>query len=259
MEHINSDGFILHRETLVKETDLLHYHPSYELFIVIKGSTTMLVDDKLVYAKEKDIVLLKPNVIHKNIGKKLHDRYSIHFTNAYLLSCFSDSLVKSLTMPFENHKVTVTPCIFDQILNLLIHIKNNPLYASIHTAEIMALLADKQNLQTTELNTPSKTADHILEYIRKNYADISGLNDIADGVHISKQYLCQVFKKETGATVSEYLNSIRINNACELLRHGKHTITQTAMLCGYNSTAYFCRMFKNVMHITPKEYQKIYD
>lgn len=167
MENTNSDGFILHHETLVKETDSLHYHPSYELFIVVKGSTTILVDDRLVSAKEKDIVLLKPNVIHKNIGQKLHDRYSIHFTDAYLLSCFSDSLVRSLTKPFGNQKVTVTPGIFEQILNLLIHIKSNPPYACIHTAEIITLLTDGQNLQTAELNAPSQTADHILEYIRK--------------------------------------------------------------------------------------------
>lgn len=258
MEHINRNGFILHQETLVKDTDSLHYHPSYELFIVVKGSTTLLVNDKFVSAAEKDIVLLKPNVIHKNIGQKLHDRYSVHFTNAYLLSCFSDGLVKSLTAPFENHKATVTPGVFDQILNLLTHIKNNPHYACIHTAEILALLTDENNLQKTQFNMPPKTTDHILEYIRNNYAAISGLNDIADGVHISKQYLCHLIKKETDTTVSEYLNSVRINNACEMLRHGRHTITQTAVLCGYNSTAYFCRIFKKIMHMTPKEYQKIY-
>lgn len=256
MELINLNGFILHQETLPNKDDLIHYHSSYELFIVVKGVTTVLIDDRLISVGEQEIILLKPDVIHKNIGQKLHERYSIHFTDEYLHSCFSDGVAELLTKSFENQKISVTSDTFEQILKLLTAIKNRPPFACIHAAEIVTLLSDPKNMQTAQLNITSKTAGHILEYIRKNYADISGLDDIANGVHISKQYLCQVFKKETGATISEYLNSIRISNACEMLRSGKHTITQTASLCGYNSTAYFCRIFKNVMRMTPREYQK---
>ncbi len=256
MEYINTNGFILHNETLPKEPDCLHYHSSYELFIVIKGSTTVLIDDKLVYAEEKDIVLLKPNIIHKNVGEKLHNRYSIHFTYEYLLSNFSDNLVKFLVSPFDNNRITVTDSTFREIMCLLNHIKNNPQHACIHTAGIITLLTDEKNLQAAKTNSLPKMAINILEYIRKNYADISSLNDVAKAVHISKQYLCYVFKKETDVTISEYLNSIRINNACEMLRGGKYNITQTAALCGYSSTPYFCRVFKDIMRMTPKEYQK---
>lgn len=256
MECVNTNGFILHNETLLMDTDCLHYHASYELFIVIKGATTILIDDQLVYAEEKDIVLLRPNIIHKNVGEKQHNRYSIHFTYEYLLSNFSDTLAKLLISPFDNNRITVTDSTFREILCLLNHIKNNPQYACIYTAGIITLLADDKNREAAKTNALPKTAGTILEYIRKNYADISGLSDIAEAVHISKQYLCQVFKKETGVTVSEYLNSIRISNACEMLRGGKYNITQIALLCGYNSSPYFCRVFKEIMRMTPKEYQK---
>lgn len=256
MELINSNGFILHNETLVNKDDCLHYHPSYELFMMMKGSTTILVDDKLIPIEENDILLLKPNIIHKNIGEKLHNRYSIHFTDEYLLSHFSDNLARSLISPFNNHKITVTDSVFQEISRLLSRIKSDPLHACIHTAEIITLLTDRNNLQMKNAAPLPKTVDHILAYIRKNYADITGLNEIAKSVPISKPYLCQVFKKETGVTISEYLNGIRISNACEMLRGGKYNITQIAMLCGYNSTPYFCRIFKDIMRMTPKEYQK---
>lgn len=255
MSDITINGFILNRETYPKSFDFpLHYHASYELFMVVKGETTLLVDDKLISVNKKEIVLLKPDVVHKNVGEKRHDRYSIHFTSEYLLSYFSDALAKSLAEPFDNNKIAVTDSTFGAILDLLKRIEQNPRYACIHTAEIITLLTDKRNLQTVNTNIPLKTTDNILEYIRKNYASISGLEDIANHVHISKQYLCQRFKKETGVTVSDYLNSIRINNACEMLRGGRHNITQTAILCGYNSAPYFCRVFKDIMHMTPKEY-----
>lgn len=255
MISVSMEGFILNREKQPKSLNFpLHYHPSYELFIVIKGMTTILVDNKLISVNEKEIVLLKPDVVHKNVGENLHDRYSIHFTNEYLLSHFSDNLAKSLAEPFDNNKIAVTDSAFAIILDLIKRIEKNPEYACIHSAEIIAILTDKGNIKTADTNTPLKTTDNILEYIRENYSNITGLDDIANNVHISKQYLCQVFKKETGVTVSDYLNSIRINNACEILRRGRHNITKTAILCGYNSTPYFCRVFKNIMHMTPKEY-----
>lgn len=65
-------------------------------------------------------------------------------------------------------------------------------------------------------------------------------------------FICVSFKK-TGVTVSDYINSIRINNACEILRLGKSNITQAAILYEYNSTTYFCRVFKNIMRVTPRE------
>lgn len=257
MTNITSKGFILNYETHPKSSDFpLHYHTSYELFIVVKGSTTLLVDDKLISVNEKEIVLLKPDTVHKNVGENQHDRYSIHLTNEYLLSHFSDTLAKSITAPFDNSKLIVTDNTFEAILNLLTRIEKNPRYACIHTAEMITLLTEKRNLQIVDADIQLKTTDNILEYIRKNYASISGLDDIANYVHISKQYLCQRFKKETGVTISDYLNSIRINNACEMLRRGKHNITQTAVLCGYNSTPYFCRVFKSIMHMTPKEYER---
>lgn len=257
MKNITIKGFIFNHETHPKTEEFpLHYHPSYELFIVVKGGTTLLVDDKLISVNQKEIVLLRPDIVHKNVGENQHDRYSIHITNEYLLSHFSAPLAKSLAEPFDNNKLTVTDSAFEAILDLLKRIEKNPRYACIHTAEIITLLTDKRNLQTVNTDIQLKTTDNILEYIRKNYASIAGLDDIADHVHISKQYLCQRFKKETGVTVSDYLNSIRINNACEMLRRGKYNITQTAVLCGYNSVPYFCRVFKDIMHMTPKEYAR---
>lgn len=258
MSKITIDGFILNHEIQPKSPYCpLHYHPSYEVFIAVKGTTTLLVDDKLLPVNEKEIVLLKPDIIHKNVGENLHDRYSIHFTNEYLTSYFSDKIAKLLTEPFNNNKITVVDNIFKIILNLLERIKKNPRYACIHTAEIITFLTDENNLQSTDTNIPQqKTTDIILEYIRRNSENISGLDDIANSVHISKQYLCHIFKKETGVTVSDYLNSIRINKACEMLRQSNDSITQIAISCGYNSTPYFCRVFRNIMKVTPKEYKK---
>lgn len=234
----------------------LHYHNSYEMFIVISGSTTMLVNDKLIPVKKNDIILLNPNNLHKNNGGAKHERYAVHFTINYLRTYFTDTAIDSITRNFDKDKITLTPSAFDGMHELLSKMEYNEKYAYIYIAEIMSMIENKKNIVNDEINSDNSTVNSILEYIHSNYAYISGLDDIAHEIHITKQYMCQLFKKHTFVTVSDYLNNVRINNACEILRKNDINVTETALMCGYNSPMYFCRVFKNIVHMTPNEYKK---
>lgn len=234
----------------------LHYHNSYEMFIMINGSTTMLVDDKLVPADKRDIIFLKPNILHKNNGGAKHERYALHFTMNYLNTYFTDTAINSIIQNFDKDKLTFTSYAFAGIHELLNKIEHNEKYAYIYIAEIMSIVENKKNIVQEKINRNNSTVNSILEYIHSNYADISGLDDIANEIHITKQYMCQLFKKHTLVTVSDYLNNVRINNACEMLRSSDMNVTETAMQCGYNSPMYFCKIFKKIVHMTPNEYKK---
>ncbi|MDY3972716.1 MAG: AraC family transcriptional regulator [Clostridia bacterium] len=234
----------------------LHYHNSYEMFIMINGSTTMLVDDKLVPADKRDIIFLKPNILHKNNGGAIHERYALHFTMNYLNTYFTDTAINSIIQNFDKDKLTFTSSAFAGIHELLKKIEHNEKYAYLYIAEIMSIVENKKNIVQEKINRNNSTVNSILEYIHSNYADISGLDDIANEIHITKQYMCQLFKKHTLVTVSDYLNNVRINNACEMLRSSDMNVTETAMQCGYNSPMYFCKIFKKIVHMTPNEYKK---
>lgn len=234
----------------------LHYHHSYEIFVMISGSTTMLVNDRLIELSGGDIILLKPDDLHKNNGVTRHERYAIHFTNKYILNYYTPAAAQMLVSVFDNNKRTIKSEVFIYIVNLLRNMENNSDTAFIHIGEILAMIMNKQNHVRTKKCCHYQPTEKILEFINKNYRTIGSLDDIANAVHISKQYLCTVFKHETGVTVSEYVNSIRINNACELLRSENSTVTEIASECGYNSPMYFCKMFKKFVHMTPNEYRK---
>ena len=234
----------------------LHYHNSYEMFIMINGSTTMLVDDKLVPADKRDIIFLKPNILHKNNGGAKHERYALHFTMNYLNTYFTDTAINSIIQNFDKDKLTFTSSAFAGIHELLNKIEHNEKYAYLYIAEIMSIVENKKNIVQEKINRNNSTVNSILEYIHSNYANISGLDDIANEIHITKQYMCQLFKKHTLVTVSDYLNNVRIKNACEMLRSSDMNVTETAMQCGYNSPMYFCKIFKKIVHMTPNEYKK---
>lgn len=236
---------------------VFHYHNSYEIFAMVNGSTTMIVNDKMTELSANEVILLRPNDLHKNNGGTQHERYAVHFTDKYILNYYTSVAAEMFFNLFDNEKRTIKVGAFAQILNLLADMEKNENNAFIHIGEILTIITNKNNHEKTKTKCHFQPVEKILEFINKNFGTINTLDDIAKSVHISKQYLCTVFKQETGVTITEYLNTVRINNACELLRSTKPTITEIASLCGYNSPMYFCKMFKNLVHMTPSEYRKL--
>lgn len=234
----------------------LHYHHSYEIFIILSGSTTLLVNDKLISVSKNELVLLKPDGLHKNNGGTEHERYALHFAENYLSQFMKPSAYKNLLTVFANQKIHLNSADFSAVVEMILRIEKNPEYAYIHICELLTLLADIHVDDKKKRTAKPKTIDLILEYINKNYSIIQNLDDISSSVHISKQYLCKLFKNDMNMTVAGYLNTVRINNACELLRKTKSSITDIATHCGYNSSTYFCKNFRKTVHMSPNEYRK---
>lgn len=231
----------------------LHYHKSYEVFIMTSGSTSILSSERIIEAKRGDVMLFPKNSLHKNMGGTTHSRYVVNFSDEFLNSHFVSAA--SLLQCFEHPKLTLTDSALDLacgIMDAMLRLRNEYAYL----AALLALLNDPGQLVSEQPRCKNESLDPVLEYINRNYKDISCLDEIATAVHTSKSYLCQLFSKNIGITVTDYLNSVRIKNACRLLSEKHHNITETALLCGYSSPAYFCRVFKRIVHMTPNEYRR---
>lgn len=93
-------------------------------------------------------------------------------------------------------------------------------------------------------------------YIQDHLDGDTSLTAIAEHFHFSREYLLRVFKKESGITILQYINDIKINKAKELLKNPELPIKEIAQLLGFNSTGYFIRFFKSKMGISPKVYRE---
>jgi two-component system, response regulator YesN len=121
-----------------------------------------------------------------------------------------------------------------------------------------------QQLLEQWMNVSNKTSDTNVQTIIKNaceyicdhyYKDIT-LNDITDYLNISISHFSFLFKKSTGKTFSNYLNSVRIKKAKELLAENDLKVYQIAEMVGYLSPTHFNRVFKEMNGYTPNEYRK---
>lgn len=95
-----------------------------------------------------------------------------------------------------------------------------------------------------------------IDYIRNHYNEDISLEMIAGKVFVNPAYFSQLFKKETGCGFNDYLNSLRLENAKILLRQPFLKINEVADMSGYNSIAYFNRIFKKYVGVTPSEYRE---
>ncbi len=101
-----------------------------------------------------------------------------------------------------------------------------------------------------------KLIERIQQYIQENYMNSGlGLSRISSEFHISEGYVSSIFKEQSNVNFGDYVENIRINKACQLLKENEHTISEISEFVGYNSVQSFRRAFKRVMGISPKEYR----
>jgi len=103
----------------------------------------------------------------------------------------------------------------------------------------------------------SKLIIDIIEYIKKNYTNPNlCLNDIADSVYITPNYMNSVFKKKFGTTVGQYITAVRINSAKELIMDRSIKLSEVAEMVGYNDAGYFTKVFRKNVGVSPKDYRE---
>jgi AraC family transcriptional regulator len=96
-----------------------------------------------------------------------------------------------------------------------------------------------------------KKAEEIIQ--ESKYSMIS-LSFIAGQLNISPAHLAREFKKATGTTIGEYIQNIKIHQACEKLKKNV-SILDVALEFGYSDQSHFTRIFKKIMGITPAQYR----
>ena len=94
------------------------------------------------------------------------------------------------------------------------------------------------------------------EYIEKNYRENINLNKISNYVSLSKNYFCNIFKKEVGITIWDYLIRIRMEEARRMLLETDLKTYDISEKTGYDDPSYFGRLFKKYTGFTPTEYRE---
>ena len=101
----------------------------------------------------------------------------------------------------------------------------------------------------------NKRMTDVYTYIRENYFKPVSLEKIAKVAKMSPFAFSRFFKKNCGANFIEYLNRVRINKACYLLRETEYQVQNIAVECGFASVSNFNKQFRKTEGISPRDYR----
>ena len=244
-----------------------HYHPEYELTLITSGKGKRLVGDSNESFTSGDLVLLGPGLSHTwssdVVEKKVVSAVVIQFTEEFIgnflhLSGF-EKIAKLLSTSshglfFLNSKeITQQIELLPELLGVE---KVTSLLSILQQLTLQkAVKLSSEYFNTVKSEETEKRINKACQYIQKNSASIIDLETISNLIHLSPSAFCKFFKRATGKTFSDYVNDIRIGNACYILTESDKAISEVAYASGFESLTYFNRVFLKKKGITPRSFR----
>ena len=246
-----------------------HYHPEYELTYILSGSGYRIVGNSHEQFSSGDLVLLGSNLPHTWWGKNEDGSPSkaivIQFSNEFIepfLRLSESQSIKELLLKSAKGIRFDSDVMFVEKLRSLVETKELE-----SVLLLLSLLHDLTEKPATNLcadsyhNVISKKFEtrinKVCTYIQNHYSESISLKQISDLVYMTESNFCKFFKKATSTTFSDYLNDLRINEACHLLLSSEDTVSKIAHNCGFESLSYFNRVFLRKKQLTPSGFRKV--
>ena len=262
--YVKTKDFFIEKYTMRDTMTDMHYHHTNELYYILDGERDYFIDQQFFKANDGDFVMVPHDTMHRTAGKSA-TRVLIYFSESFLSKYFS---AKPLNFVMSKFKASIfrPPMVmkgfFDSTIAGLLRtyedkVKNNDkggdeVIAS-YLFSLLFTIATADNYYI-EHAYPDERISQIIKYINENYSQIDNIEEIASKFYISKFYLCKIFSENLGTSLVSYLNMIRIRSACQMIREGNERMVDIALRCGFNSSSYFCKVFKKEMGITPREF-----
>ncbi len=123
-------------------------------------------------------------------------------------------------------------------------------------AQMLAEVSERCSSRLSPVPPYPELLTRILAWIRQNFAGDATLTTIAGHFQVSKTYVSRLFRTYLSATVTEYVNELRLQYASELLRLSSMNISQIAAGVGFGNVYYFSRLFSRRFGISPTAYRK---
>lgn len=245
-----------------------HFHDQYEIYYLINGERTYFIKDLTYRISEGDLVFIDKYELHKTGDVRLpnHERILINFADGFLRHFSQPLLYEPFRMKIR--RLSVPPQEREWVQTLLLEMlkeSSDALPGSETTlqAQLARLLIwcvrrmNRGSGEDFEHESPAhKKIAEIVAAINGSFEEPLSLESVAKEHYISPYHLSRMFKRVTGFSFVEYVNSIRINEAQRLLRETDWKVTMIAERVGYENIGHFGRVFKEIAKTNPLEYRK---
>jgi AraC-like DNA-binding protein len=250
---------------------LRHFHSEVEILLVLQGTGTRFVGDSVERYVPGDLVMIGPNVSHewcsdKNTGPS--EAIYILFNTEMLGNEFwnlpeSKIILKIIRQSGRGIKLTgkTRDEVDSQMRNIEASYGFSRIIFLLSILEMIAFNGEYQYLASPVIENTINERDtvrlnKVYKYVIDNIQHEINLSKAASIANLSTAAFCRYFRKRTNKTFIQFLNEIRIGQACRLLVNENFPIADICYSCGYNNHSYFIRQFRTITGFTPLAYRK---
>jgi AraC-like DNA-binding protein len=255
-----------------------HYHPEYELTLILKGEGTRFVGDTIESFSSGDLVLIGadlPHVWKSNVSDNADDTpkinsssIAVHFAKDFLGSHFFQTpelhLVNEL-LEWSTRGVQIVGKTKREVAKRLLRMPHqNSTERLITLLDILHRISRSSenrvlstaHFTTTYLPDDSIRIKNVYQYVITHFKSPMRLQEAAKAANMSPTSFCRYFKQHTRKTFSSFVNEIRVSYACRLLQDEKMKMSAVCYESGFGNLSNFNKQFKNVVRLTPMQYVK---
>ncbi|MBR3246768.1 MAG: AraC family transcriptional regulator [Clostridiales bacterium] len=248
----------------------VHRHSCLEITIPIEKSYTYIFDDRTIILKEKEILFVPPDMLHKIAGTRSGIRFIYLFNVDFLQVLFDyDEFQKLIREPLlitpETHP-DVYSLIFERFMEI------NDLYFFYSTTvkeisifsklmDVFGMLMKKdysdslvvvQNDKQREVYIKFKS---LVEWLAMHSSENVSMDEAATHVGYSKFHFARLFKEYTGMTFNDYQTNLKLKEVERQLADTDLQISDIAMSCGFNNLTSLSRCFKKQYGCSPSQFR----
>jgi AraC-like DNA-binding protein len=265
-----ANSYVAYRYAAGRFPFLWHYHPEYELTLILEGSGERMVGDNHEYFLPGDLVLLGPGLPHTWVSKGQSAAVVVQFSEGFIAPIVQypecDRVRQLLGRSSQGLSFPVTGLGKGDLMAAIMRLPTAKGVGRITgLLEVLQLLGSSR-VAARSLASPyfqpaagKKTEGRIgkvFQYVHRHSAETVALREVASLIHLSESAFCKFFKRTTGKTFSDYLADIRIGHACHLLSESDDTISAIAFRSGFDSLTYFNRVFLRKKGVSPREFRR---
>lgn len=250
-----------------------HWHKSAELLYCRKGSLNVWINNKNYLLKEGDFLFINSNIIHSTQSPTANDISVLQLPLPFLLEATQQDYLNKYDILCNTllQVSSVQQQAFSRVREILDEMlayesqKGDAFALKIYSL-LFDLLYELIRHFKTEKNEDSKVRSQkyldrlgdITEFVKENYDEKLTLESVALEFNFSVPYFARFFKKYMGITFTEYVTSIRLDKAFDLLMNSDMSVLDISLAVGFPNAKSYTTSFKKVYGHTPYQYKKTY-
>ncbi len=235
-----------------------HLHYQIEFVLLLEGETTVYIDSVEYKIRAGDFCAVFPNQVHQ---------FKSFDEEKFMLCIFNPDMLPELDETFSGrvprcsviHREDL-PYDTEALIRKMdeVHRESGEYKRILLKGLLLSLFGGvMESFKLTDVKSVSShSLKTVVNYCARNFSRDLSLKILEEELHISKYYISHLFSMKLKVRFNDYINSLRITDACRQLRQTDKTVTEISECVGFNTLRTFNRAFVRQIGMSPSEYRR---